>query len=62
MSKSVCFVRSSRLTAAKLLKSPQCRILNLMYLKRIARSERGCTPRKPKNNAKHPIRGRLFKD
>ena len=61
MSKFVCFVRSSRLTAAMLLKYPQCKTFNLMSLKRTPRSARGCAPRKPKNNAKHPIRGRLFK-
>jgi len=61
MSKSLCFGRSSRLTAATLLKSPRCRIFNPMHLKRTARVVRRCASRKPKNNAKQPVRGRLFK-
>ena len=46
MSKSLCFDRSSRLTAATLLKSPRCRIFNPMHLKRIARVVRRCAVRK----------------
>ena len=45
MSKSVCFDRSSRLTAATLLKSPRCRIFNPTHLRRLARVVRGCAPR-----------------
>ena len=45
MSKSVCFDRSSRLTATTLLKSPRCRIFNPTHLKRLARVVRGCAPR-----------------
>ena len=45
MSKSVCFDRSSHLTAATLLKSPRCRIFNPTHLKRLARIVRGCAPR-----------------
>ena len=45
MSKSVCFDRSSRLTAATLLKSPRCRIFNPTHLKRLAPFVRGCAPR-----------------
>ncbi|HQZ69668.1 MAG TPA: hypothetical protein PLY87_31500, partial [Planctomycetaceae bacterium] len=59
--KSVCFDRSSRLTAAKLLKFPGCRIFNLMHLKRIARVVRRCAGRKQKNLTKPPVRGHLFK-
>jgi hypothetical protein len=52
MSKSVCFDRSSRLTAATLLKSPRCRIFNPTLLKRLARFVRGCAPRKQKISQK----------
>ena len=52
MSKSVCFDRSSRLTAATLLKSPQCRIFNPTHLKRLARFVRGCAPRNHKISQK----------
>ena len=62
MSKSLCFDRSSRLTAVTLLKSPQCRIFNPMHLKRTARVVRHCASRKSKNTPKQQVRGRLFKD
>ena len=61
MSKSECFDRSSRLTAATLLKSPRWRIQNLTHLKRLNRFARGCAARKQKNPAKPPVRGHLFK-
>ena len=62
MSKSVCFDRSSRLTAATLLKSPRCRIFNPTHLKRLARVVRGCALRNQKNLTKMPVRDHLFKD
>jgi hypothetical protein len=61
MSKSVCFDRSSRLTAATLLKSSRCRIFNQTHLKRLARAVRGCAPRNHKKLTKMPVRDHLFK-
>jgi len=56
ISKSVCFDRSSRFTAATLLNSLRCRIQNPTQLKRLTRFVCGCAARKQNSFIKTPVR------